>query len=619
MTTLKTKKTRISILLLCFFAGMLSAKAFGVNPQLFIGKAAMPAESTNYLWSFFAFFLTWFYYFVFVSCEFKPRLGEILWGIFFGILNFFGTTLFAYDSWAFIGVHQSWFVVIYKCLAQGMVMVTALTYITNVLQTKSKEVIPCLMLDKIPSNILEFYRKHPTFSYFCVFVVCWSPYLIIYYPGTVISDMAWMFEQLQGITPMTTWHSVFTTWVFGGCIYIGRIITGADNLGCLLYVLLQTGMLAGAIASIMALLRTFQLDWRWRVGALAFFAITPIFGAYCSTIGKDTLHTATLALFLVLTIQWYKQLRPFTVWRWMGYGLLALVGCLWRNNGIYIILASLVLFAVVLAKGKQRIWVSTICVVVTIITSILNQWIIPNLGIENNSSSGIYSVCFQQTARTVRDNYDTLTETEKSEIDHVLELDEIGNLYQPWISDPVKYTYKQFGKGLEIEKEALKRYFHTWFSMFKKYPITYIEAFIAGNKGYYSFNPPYVGYTYSQQAGKRFFFVNYGIEGEGQLASVQPESLAKLRNTVATTVERFRTIPIIQLLFTCPFYTWLLVGVSIVFARRNRGKDLALLCPAVLSFAVCLVSPVDDYFRYFLPIIVMTIPLLAISKQKIYD
>ena len=33
--------------------------------------------------------------------------------------------------------------------------------------------------------------------------------------------------------------------------------------------------------------------------------------------------------------------------------------------------------------------------------------------------------------------------------------------------------------------------------------------------------------------------------------------------------------------------------------------------PALMSFAVCLLSPANDYFRYFLPIIAMTPALLA--------
>ena len=34
-----------------------------------------------------------------------------------------------------------------------------------------------------------------------------------------------------------------------------------------------------------------------------------------------------------------------------------------------------------------------------------------------------------------------------------------------------------------------------------------------------------------------------------------------------------------------------------------------------MSFAVCLLSPVNDYFRYFLPIIAMTPALTAFARR----
>ena len=91
---------------------------------------------------------------------------------------------------------------------------------------------------------------------------------------------------------MTTWHSVFTTWVFGGIIYAGRMLGGGDNLGCFLYMLLQTAALAYACARVIALIRRLGVRWVGQVAALLFFAVIPIWGGYCMMIGMDTLYTA---------------------------------------------------------------------------------------------------------------------------------------------------------------------------------------------------------------------------------------------------------------------------------------------------------------------------------------
>ena len=100
------------------------AKAFVINPQLFAGKGSVPTESTDYVWTLVALALTGLYYLAYVRLACRPKAAEIIFGSCFGILNYFGTTLFAYDSWAFIGVFQSWPTVILKCVCQGVTMAT---------------------------------------------------------------------------------------------------------------------------------------------------------------------------------------------------------------------------------------------------------------------------------------------------------------------------------------------------------------------------------------------------------------------------------------------------------------------------------------------------------------
>jgi hypothetical protein len=364
---------------------------------------------------------------------------------------------------------------------------------------------------------------------------------------------------------------------------------------------------------VITLLRRLGARWQGQTATLLFFAVIPIWGGYSMMIGKDTLYTATLLLLLIDTIERMRGLRVFHARQWLGYAGLALLGCLWRNNGAYVVVPSLFVFLLA-AKGRSRVWLAGVLTGVIIAITVLGNVIVPALGIVDNTASGIYSVPFQQTARIVRNHGKSLTDAEKAEIDLVLDVGTIGSVYEPWISDPVKLTYRQFGQGAEVEKAALSRFSSTWLALVRRYPVTAIQAFMANNRGYYTFTPKYTGITYSQQAGLRFVYTGFDIAGEGELHAVQPEALRGLRIKAAQVMEAFRTIPIVQMLFTCPLYTWLLVAAAIVLVHRRRIRDLALFVPALFSFAVCLVSPVDDYFRYFLPVIAMTIPLLACTR-----
>ena len=192
----------------------------------------------------------------------------------------------------------------------------------------------------------------------------------------------------------------------------------------------------------------------------------------------------------------------------------------------------------------------------------------------------------------------------------------LAEKYEPWISDPVKYTYRQFGQGAQVEKQALAGFRQVWLELLPTYWQTYVEAFVANTRGYYCFIPRYTGVTYSMQAGRRFYFGTYTIEGEGQLHTTQPQSLSRLRDLVQSLCERWDTIPLLQILLVSAAYTWLLIGAGIACAQAGRRRDVWLFLPALMSLATCLLSPVDDYFRYFLPIVAMTPLLLCLARHE---
>ena len=77
-----------------------------------------------------------------------------------------------------------------------------------------------------------------------------------------------------------------------------------------------------------------------------------------------------------------------------------------------------------------------------------------------------------------------------------------------------------------------------------------------------------------------------------------------------------RHIPLLALLYACATYTWLLVGAGMSAARQRRWRLLCCFLPALLTLGVCMLSPVNDYFRYFLPIVAMTPPLLAATGSR---
>jgi len=266
-------------------------------------------------------------------------------------------------------------------------------------------------------------------------------------------------------------------------------------------------------------------------------------------------------------------------------------------------------------RGKARLTLGAPLLAALVLAFGFSNALLPALHITDETASGLYSVCFQQSARVLRDHADTVTPQEYAEIDRVLDAANLPALYEPTISDPVKYTFRQYGQGRQAETPALNRYRATWLAMLQKYPLTYLESFVQGNSGYYAFTPKIdAARTFNYQGGIRFVFETYDLGADPRyLHTVQIPALAKARQALAAYARGWRRVPVLELFLFCPLYTWLLAAAGFSLARRRQWQALMAFAPALLSLGVCMLSPVNDYFRYFLPIIAMCPMLLSLS------
>lgn len=598
----------------CILMGILSALAFVQGQSGYTGVSDLPASSTSYLWSALAACFAWLYHQVFVRRGIRLHGATTLFALLFGVLNTFGGLLFAYDSWEMSRVRLLMAVV--RSVGQAMPMAATLCWMDHVLRSGLLKKPVVLDACRLPGWL----EKHEILSVMLVLILCWLPYLIAFYPGTVCWDLGEMTAQFFGKIEMDTWHPVFTTWLMGACVWLGRLF-GSDNLGAALFTLLQTLALSYALSRAVQLLHRLGMNRAVRWTAIAFFAITPIWAGYAQFISKDTLYTATMLLFtlsvlrLLTGVNGSMAIEAAELFAW---GLLC---CLLRSNGLYVVLPTAVGVVLFGVRGRDRLFAGAALAGAVACAMLFSNVLIPALGIRDETASGLYSVCFQQSARVLRDHGDEVTAEEYAAIDHVLDAENLPELYEPWISDPVKYTFRQYGQGRMAEKEALAAYRTTWLSMFSKYPLTYAESFFAGNVSYYTFAPKINSeLTYNGQGGNRLVFETYELgESRGYdpayLDTTQMAVLEPVRRLLAAFARGWRHIPILSLLYACATYTWTLVGAGLSVVRQKRWRMLIGFLPALLSLGVCMLGPVNDYFRYFLPIVAMTLPLLAASAK----
>lgn len=598
--------------LLCVAAGVACAMCFVTGGEGYIGMSAQPAASTSYLWSALAICFAWLFFHVYARRSIPLHAATCVLGLVFGELNAFCGVLFAYDSWAMGPAMLA--VTVLRGVGQSFAMAAAMLWVDEALRGGMFTRGTAALSTRRFPRLIQWAARHETLACALGFVLCWSPYLIAFFPGTVCWDLGEMVAQFFGQREMDTWHPVFLTWLIGGCVWLGRLL-GSENLGAALYTLLQTAALSYALARCVRFLRERGVSRAVRLCAVAFFALTPLWGGYAQFISKDTLYVSALLLFTleVLSLLLGREAgRGPTRRGCVGLFVWGLLSCLIRSNGLYVVLPTAVCALLFGAGGRERLPVGAALAGAVACALLFSNVLLPALGIRDETASGLYSVCFQQSARVLRDHADEVTEEEYAEIDLVLDAERLPELYEPWISDPVKYTFRQYGQGAAAERAALSRYRATWLSMLKKYPLTYAEAFFAGNLSYYAFTPKFEGETYNNQAGNRLVFETYELGDDPRyLHTTQPGALATARTLLAAFARGWRHIPLLSLLYVCPVYTWLLVAAGISLARQKRWRILVGFLPALLTLGVCMLGPVNDYFRYFLPIVAMTPALLA--------
>jgi hypothetical protein len=599
-------------LLLSAAAGMLSMLAFTLSREGYVGVSDQPLSAFSPVWLLYALLLAglWWLFFKFVR---RVSAGQAVLGLCFGAVNYFASALFAYDTWGYLNSFRHWGRAVLQILGQAAVMAAAAALVCFWLEKRAKKEwrwVSTLWARVSDGWAGRAYRRRPVLFVMGVLLLCWAPYLVIFFPGTVVWDMAEMAAMQFGLREMTTWHPVLMTWLFSGCVRFGRVF-GSDNIGVFCFTLLQSALLSYALSRALELVRKLNASRAFRMSALFFFAFTPVFASFAQAVGKDTVYAALVLLFTVQTIERLRfgTPKPAAV---IGFGLTALLMCLTRHNGVYLLLPTAAVLAFVL-RGNVR-WLAMAALGAALaVVFMFNGLLVPALGIKDARASGVYSAAFQQSARVLRDR--EVDAEEYAEIDRVLDAEHLAALYEPIISDPVKYTFKQYGLGRDVETGALARYRGTWLKMLAEYPLTYLEAFVAGSTGYYAFTPKIdAARTYNYQGGIRFVFETVPAGDDPlDLHAAQIPAFAKARELLAMYARGWRRVPVLELFLFCAGYTWLLLIAALSLVRRKRARDLAAFLPALLTLLACLLSPVNDYFRYFLPVVAAFVPLLGLA------
>ena len=453
--------------------------------------------------------------------------------------------------------------------------------------------------EKKGNKFVATFKKHPFLFSLCFIVICWLPYIISYYPIILSPDPSFQIRQFFGIRTkyadyailldenvvVTNHHPVTHTMLLGGCLKLGTMI-GNDNLGLFFYSIIQISVLASVLAFSIYYMQKMGLKTKYLISVLLIYTLVPMFPLYAMSGVKDVLFGAFIFLYFIFLHNLVKtKCEGYKWWNYLFIIILLILICLFRNNGIHVLILSLP-FTLIIARKKWK-QLLTVMVCVFGFYGVFDKVILPYYKITPGSIREMLSVPFQQTARLAKYHGDELTEEEIAAIDKILGYDDLAERYDPELADPVKNEFNKYATD-----EDLKEYFKVWFNGLIKHPGTYIEATM--NNVYGFFYPEKtkwaVYYNFDDRITENGFDYHYN-------------SLETSRNILSEYAVAFPYIPGIGLISNIGFNVWIIFTLFAYAIYKKLYKNILVLAPALILILVCFVWPANTYFRYALPFI----------------
>lgn len=336
---------------------------------------------------------------------------------------------------------------------------------------------------------------------FAVIMICYIPYLMSYWPGGIYNDTSYTIDIALGKAPMSDQNTVLYALFWRLIFYIGQIFHQGDYGGLKLMTVIQCMAIAAVAAFFIAWLHDRGVRVWVEILLTALAALCPIFPYYGISLWKETWFGL---IFFLYTWMWYGYIsgicsehesdhdaggnaavatgRPKRIRALITYVMLTMLVIFSRNNGIYVIIFTMVISAVLLRKLLNRKeWKKLLVVNIIILGTVMliKGPVYKAAGVEKSAASENYGIPLQQTAYMIStaalktDSTDRsgnegmieeksndiiggidetvknglgMTDAEYSVITSIMPIDAWINLYNPVVVDSIKFG-EYFNKG----------------------------------------------------------------------------------------------------------------------------------------------------------------------------
>ena len=178
----------------------------------------------------------------------------------------------------------------------------------------------------------------------------------------------------------------------------------------------------------------------------------------------------------------------------------------------------------------------------------------------------------------------------------VLPVEKLKAAYNGELSDPVKDLWYQ-----DASDEAKAAFWPAWLSMVKDHPMTSVSATFHNTYGYL-----YPGYVSTI---KPTLLIGNQATRTANVHGLYDYSVNPLSTRLKAFTDRLNENPLYRIVVSPGLYGWITLLAAVWLMSRKTKRELICAVPALFTLAGCMLSAVNGYFRYAMPLY-MSAPML---------
>lgn len=445
-------------------------------------------------------------------------------------------------------------------------------------------IFPLIMsiIKKTSKNGIIFKNSNPIFpniffiiSWVIIFTA-WLPYALTFYPGGIVGDGAHALE--MAIKPGVSnahWGVLFIL-LLKLFLFLGKCLKLSYNSSIFIYALCEAIFYSGICAAVASKIYTTKIHPAFPSISVAIYALSGFFALYGITLWKDTIFAGAIIM-LSLFFWDICSKEELSIKDHAYFAILTAFICLWRNNGVYIIILCIIAFLFIKIASIKKLAPAGLCVV--ILFFIIQGPVYDTLNIKKDDIHESLSIPIQQLAATVNEDRE-LTEEQKNILFSIYKKEQWKQNYCPSLSDDMKKC---------VSNDTKFEFLKVWGQLLIPNLDIYTKAYLMQTAGFWQLN------TFKGQYSDYW----HGIEDIFNRGYKEKNLLFCFTGCCSVKQILLNNLQFIP----SGNMVWLmLLSILLIICQKNyRNERLLILLPFLASWlTIMIATPIAYAYRYIL-------------------